>query len=90
MSSFQFQPYITIKMPQIQRAEEGSFYILHITEIHAKIIETHFYFTSRVTKSKRKSCVRHVAHLREMRNVDKIVDGNAKVEIPLGRQGENI
>jgi hypothetical protein len=54
------------------------------------IIETHFYFTSRMTKSKRKTCVRHVAHMREMRNVNKIVDQNAEVEIPHGRQGENI
>jgi hypothetical protein len=74
----------------MQRAEEGSVCILHITEIHAKITETYFCFSSRVTKSKRKRYVRHVAHMGEMRNVNKIVGGNAEVEIPLRRQGENI
>jgi hypothetical protein len=43
-----------------------------------------------VTKSKRKRCVRLVAHMGDMRNVNKIVYGNAKVVIPLGRQGKNI
>jgi hypothetical protein len=74
----------------MQKAEEGSVCISHITEIHAKIIETDFCFTSRVTKSKRKRCVRHVAHMGEVRNVNKIVDGNAEVEVPLGRPEENI